>query len=81
MYKAHRTLELSPKYSSGLLSHSETTERLLKRWNEFLTKNSAKTWQKLCDLGVQVAITTTSLMTEPMLIVMIDMLKSFITRY
>jgi hypothetical protein len=39
----------------------------LKRWNEFLTKDSAKTWQKLWDLGVQMAITITSLMTESML--------------
>jgi hypothetical protein len=81
MYKNYRTLELSPEYRNGSVSHGETIECWLKRWNELLTKNSAKTWQKLWDFGVQMAITITSLMAEPMLIMMIDMLKGFLTHY
>jgi hypothetical protein len=81
MYKNYRTLELSPQYRNGSVSHDETTECWLERWNDFLTKNSTKTWQKLWDLGGQMGITITSLMTEPILIVMIDMLKGFLTYY
>jgi hypothetical protein len=81
MYKNHRTSGLTPEYRNGLVSHGETIECWLKRWNEFLTQNSAKTWQKLWDLGVQMAITITCLMTEPMLIVMVDMLKGFLAHY
>jgi hypothetical protein len=67
------------EYRSGLVSHGETIERLLKRWNEFLTKNSAKTWQKLWDFGAQMAFATISLMTRSMFIVIIDLLKGFLT--
>jgi hypothetical protein len=38
------------------------------------------TWN-LLDFGAQVAITITCLMTEPMLIVMADMLKGFLAHY
>ena len=53
----------------------------MKRWNEFLTKNSAKAWQKLWDFGAQMTIAITSLMTISMFIVMIDLLKGFLTHY
>jgi hypothetical protein len=53
----------------------------LKRWNEFLTKNSAKAWQKLWDFGAQMAIAITSLMTSSMFILLIDLPKGILTHY
>jgi hypothetical protein len=75
------TVELSSKYMDGLVLHGEMVECWLKRWNEFLTKNSAKAWQKLWDFGAQMAIAITSLMTRSVLIVLIDLLKGFLTHY
>jgi hypothetical protein len=37
-------VELSSEHRGSLVLHDETIERWLKRRNEFLTKNSAKTW-------------------------------------
>jgi hypothetical protein len=65
----------------GLVLHGEMVECWLKKWNEFLTINSAKVWQKLWDFGAQTAITTTSLMTRSMFILLIDLLKGFLTHY
>jgi ribonuclease HIII len=65
----------------GLVLHGEMVECWSKRWNVFLTKNSAKAWQKLWDFGVQLAIAITSLMTRSMFIMMIDLLKGFPTHY
>ena len=75
------TVKISSKHMDGLVLHGEMVERWLKRWNGFLTKNSAKAWQKLWDFGAQMTTAITSLMTISMFIVMIDLLKGFLTHH
>jgi hypothetical protein len=75
------TMKISFKHMDGLVLHGEMIECWLKRWNEFLTKNSAKAWQKLWDFAAQMTIAITSLMTISMFIVMICLLKGSLTHY
>jgi hypothetical protein len=72
-------MQLSKNHTNVISSRSEMKERLLKGRNEFLTKNSAKTWQKLWDLGVMIAISIASLTKKPVSPVMIDLLEGFLT--
>jgi hypothetical protein len=75
------TVKLSSKYMDGLVLYGEMVECWLERCDEFLTKNSTKAWQKLWDLGAQIAIAITSLRRRSMFIVLIGLPKGILTHY